>query len=193
MGFAISWYAIPEKVSATFFARFGLAPTGEKLEVPDSLISTAKLDTGWTLLWYNKYDCPFLGERELKDVSRSHDIVRCLVEEHVMASSAELWSRGGRTWFVSHEGENGPKGLESNGVLPDSFAAIKQKMEAAQVAEGGDDAGVDYIFEIPLRVAESVVGFKHDENCSHMPENLFHALDRTSPRAGFFGRLMGKK
>jgi len=193
MGFAITWFAFPEKDSAAFFARFGLSPTGEKTEVPDFPIATAKLDTGWTVLWYDKYDCPFLGERELADVSRSHDIVRCLVEEHVMASSAEFWSRGSRKWFLSHEGENGPKGIDSDGALPDSFVSIKEKMEAAQLAEGGDKADVDYIFEIPPRVAESIVGFKHDERCSHMPENLFYALKRSEPKQGFFARLIGRK
>jgi hypothetical protein len=193
MGFAITWFAIPEKNSAAFFARFGLSSTGERIEVPDCLIATAKLDTGWTLLWYDKYDCPFLDKRELAKVSVAHDIIRCLVEEHVMASSAEFWSYGSRKWFLSHEGENGPKGLVSDGELPDSFVSIKEKMEANQLANGGEKANVDYIFEIPLQVAKSVVGFKHDERCDHIPDNLFDVMERTSPRPGFFARLMGRR
>jgi hypothetical protein len=47
-------------------------------------------------------------------------------------------------------------------------------MEELQLAEGGDDAGVDYIFEIPLKVAQSLVGFKHDENCAHLIGGVQH-------------------
>jgi hypothetical protein len=95
-----------------------------------------------------------------------------------MASSAELWSGGRRTWWISHEGEDGPKGLETDGALPASFSAIRSELEEAQRAEGGDDAEVDYLFDIPLRVAQSIVGFKHDEDCSHMNGAPFVVLCR---------------
>jgi len=196
MGFSITWFAVPEKNKDEFFKRFGLSLTGEKMDVPDALISTACLNTGWTLLWYNKYECPFIGERELADVSKNYDIIRCLVEEHVMACSAELWSGGSRKWFLSHEGENGPKGLDSDGDLPKSFNAIKERLEAKQLAEGGESADTDYIFDIPTEVAESIVGFKHDVVCKHMPEDVFHVMKRTettAPKAGFFARIFGKK
>jgi hypothetical protein len=194
MGFAITWFAVPEKNSEEFLKRLQLTPTGEsEEELPESLIATANLSTGWTLLWYNKYDCPFLGEPELKSISMNHDVIRCLVEEHVMACSSELWSGGKRKWFLSHEGENGPKGLDAEGVLPESFPDIRTKMEAAQLAEGGDKADVDLIFEIPLKVAQTMVGFKHDERCAVIRENQFYVLARTAPEAGFFGKLFGKK
>ena len=193
MGFAITWFAVPEESHAAFCSRFGLAPTGETLEVPDCLIATAKLDTGWRLIWYGKYDCPFIGDREMADISRSYDIVRCQVEEHVMASRSELWSAGRRKWFVSHEGEDGPKGLDVDGVLPDTFIAMKREMEAIQLAEGGESADVDYIFEIPLRVAESIVGFKHDQSCGHMPDGAFHVMTRTEAKHGLLARLFGPK
>jgi hypothetical protein len=38
-------------------------------------------------------------------------------------------------------------------------------MRALQLAEGGDAAEVDYLFEIHLGVAKSLVGFQHDEIC----------------------------
>ena len=49
-----------------------------------------------------------------------------------------------------------------------SFLTVRRELEEAQRAAGGDDADVDYLFDIPLRVAQSIVGFKHDEDCSHM-------------------------
>jgi hypothetical protein len=95
-----------------------------------------------------------------------------------MASSSELWSGGKRKWWLSHEGEKGPKGLSVEGVLPEAFPAIRKEMEELQLAEGGDDAEVDYIFEIPLKVAQSLVGFKHDKDCAHLIGGHFVVMCR---------------
>ena len=59
-----------------------------------------------------------------------------------MASSSELWRGGKRKWWISHEGEDGPKGLAAEGDLPECFASIRRETEEAQCAAGGDAAGV---------------------------------------------------
>jgi hypothetical protein len=64
-------------------------------------------------------------------------------------------------------------------------------MERLQLAEGGDDAEVDYIFEIPLKVAQSLVGFKHDEECTHLLDNHLVVMSRAAPTGGFLRRLFG--
>lgn len=171
-----------------------LSPTGEMDEGPDALIATAKLKTGWQILWYNKYGCPFLEEDDLKRLSVRFEILRCLVEEHVMASSSELWLGGGRKWWISHEGEEGPKGIAVEGDPPDCYAQTRRDMESEQAAAGGDQAGVDYIFEIPLLVAKSITGFKHDETCNQMVEPAFSVLARKEqPRPNIFAKLFRKK
>ena len=108
-----------------------------------------------------------------------------------MASSSELWAGGKRKWAIAHLGEDGPKGLSVDGHLPECFASIRHEMEKAQRAAGGDAAGVDHIFEIPLKVAQTLVGFKHDEVCPHMTEERFVVLSRSAPRKGFIARLFG--
>ena len=106
-----------------------------------------------------------------------------------MASSSEYWSAGKRKWWISHEGENGPNGLATDGDLPECFPSIRSELEEAQRADGGDDADVDHIFDIPLKVAQALVGFKHDEECPHMVEEKFVVLSRGVQRKGFLGRL----
>jgi hypothetical protein len=194
MGFSITWCAIPEDKAEQFLGRLGLTPTGETEEFPTSLIATAKLDTGWRILWYNKYACPFLKPRDLAASSNDFDVPLCLVEEHVMASSSELWSGGHRKWRLSYEGENGPSELSMDGDLPTSFPAIRQEMEALQLAERGRNETdvVDFIFEIPLKVAQSLVGFKHDEASAHLVDRRFAVMSRIVPTASFFSRLFGK-
>ena len=172
--------------------RLALSPTGETEEFPESLISTAKLDTGWRVIWYNKYGCPFLRPEDLGELSKEQDVLMCLVEEHAMASSSEFWSGGNRMWWISHEGENGPKGLATDGDLPACFPSIRRELEEAQRVDGGDDADVDHIFEIPLKVAQSLVGFKHDEDCPHLVEEEFVVLSRAATRKGLLSSLFGK-
>jgi hypothetical protein len=193
MGFAITWFAVPEQHAADVLRQLQLAPTGEREEFPESTIAYARLTSGWTILWYGRYDCPFLGDRELARLSSRCDIIRCLIEEHVMASSAELWASGRQRWCISHQGKNGPKGLEVTGSPPDSLKTVRAQMEEVQRAEGGDDAEVDYIFEIPLKVAQGIAGFKHDEVCGSIADGSFEVLKRANPQSGFLSRLFGRK
>lgn len=191
MGYSITWCAVREEAADQLLSHFGLSATGQTEEDPESRFSTAKLSTGWRLIWSNQYDCPVLT-KGLADFSDGHELLVCHVEEHVMASSAELWLGGSRKWWVSHEGEDGPKGLDTNGHLPECFASIRDEMENIQRAEGGDEADVDYMFEIPLKVAKSLVGFKHDENYESVIEGGFMVLSNGVSRKGFFSRLLGK-
>lgn len=57
--------------------------------------------------------------------------------------------------------------------MPESFPAIREDLEQLQVAKGGDNADVDYIFDIPLKVAQILVGFKHDEECPHLVDKHY--------------------
>lgn len=67
MGFAITWCAVPEAEGDAFLNRLGLTDTGETEEIPESLIGVARLDSGWRLLWYNEYNCPFLEESQRRE------------------------------------------------------------------------------------------------------------------------------
>jgi hypothetical protein len=94
---------------------------------------------------------------------------------------------------MSHEGENGPKGLDVDGNPLESFPAIRKEIGALQLAEGGDAAEVDYISEIPLDVAKSLVGFKHDEICPHLIGGRFEVMARAASTPGVLSRLFRGK
>jgi hypothetical protein len=191
MGYSITWCAVREQAAEQLLSHFGLLATGRIEAVPESRFSTAKLTTGWRLFWSNQYACPVLT-KSLSTVSNGQEVVLCQIEEHVMASSAELWVGGHRRWRVSHEGEDGPKGLDTEGELPECFASIRDEMEGAQRAEGRDGADVDLIFEIPLKMAQSLVGFKHDEAYEPVIKEGFRVLSKGGKEKGFFSRLFGK-
>jgi hypothetical protein len=50
MGWAIAWCAVREEKAEQFLNQLGLSRTGETEELPESLISTASLDTGWRVV-----------------------------------------------------------------------------------------------------------------------------------------------
>jgi hypothetical protein len=134
------------------------------------------LDTGWRVVWYNEFECPALDSDRLAALSSDNELMVCFIEEHVMVSVATLWSGGQCVWTIAHDGQNGPRGLSIEGDIPDCLASIREEMEALQKAEGGEDADVDYLFEIPLLVAKTLVGFKHDEDCPHLIGGRFEVL-----------------
>jgi hypothetical protein len=191
MGYAITWCAVREEAADQLLSHLGLSATGETEDDPESRFSTARLTTGWRLIWSNEYACPILT-KSVPTFSGGHEVLMCQIEEHVMASSAELWMSGTRKWWLSHEGEDGPKGLETDGEPPQCFASIRARMEDARRAEGGDEADVDYIFEIPLEVAQALVGFKHDENYEAAVQGNFMILSGGKSEKGFLSRLFGK-
>ena len=63
MGFSITWCAVRDGNAQRVLDQLGLSTTGEAEDVPESLISTATLDTGWRIIWYNEYGCRFSGPR----------------------------------------------------------------------------------------------------------------------------------
>ena len=79
------------------------------------------------------------------------------------------------------------------GIPPEIYAAIRKDMEELQLAEGGDDAVVDYISEIPLDVAKSLVGFKHDEINPHLTGGRFEVMARVVPKLKLLSRPFGGK
>ena len=57
MGFSITWCAVREENADKFVQKLRLTPTGQTEEFPESLDCMARLDTGWRLIWHNKYGC----------------------------------------------------------------------------------------------------------------------------------------
>ena len=82
-----------------------------------------------------------------------------------MLSVAIDYLNGQEKWAIRHEGDGDDIfHLERTGALPEFYTQIEDEMISTQRNEGGRDAGVDYIFEIPLLTAKNACGFKHDES-----------------------------
>jgi hypothetical protein len=159
MGFSLSWAAVPSSARDRLLDRLALSPTGEFEEVPESATSGVHLPTGWYVVVANR--CDYVSGRipDLAAVSRASDVVACSVEEHVMASFAWGWSAGRLAWEVSHDAQAGRRHLEQSGDVPAAYAGIRDRLLAELHR---DPDGPDYVFDIPVALAEAITGFRHD-------------------------------
>ena len=162
MGYAISWIAFQDKTAAQAAELLGLCPSGELEQEPENMFCGVRLHSGWYVVVIDEYGHRFVRERTLQRVSAAADVVAATIEEHVMFCSAEEWSGGKLIWKVSHESEKGLRHLEERGSPPGQYLAVKERLLAAQQQEDEGAREVDYVFDVPLELAEAIAGFKHD-------------------------------
>lgn len=196
MGFALSWLATKGKPTETVLAELELRATGDEGIAGESRVVGAMTATGWYLIVLDEAEHRLISGAVIARLSRGCEVLTCTVEEHVMFSQATGWRDGREEWRVTHRGEDGPVGLDAEGGLPAGFPAIRDELTARQVAEGGADAGVDYLFDIPVALVQAFTGFKHDEAGLDGETLAFDVLESTaSARAAkqsWLGRLLGR-
>lgn len=185
----MTWCALRESDAESLIQSLELQATDEKVDFPSAPINVVSLNSGWRVFWFNKQ--PKQIPKQFEVYSKDFDILYCEVEEHVMFSSAEWWSRGKNTWSISHNGEEGTiceDGtiiLDYDGELPDCFQEIRTACETRQK----QDTEVDHIFEIPLEVAKSICRFKHDEWNPEMLVGPISVFQSAAKPKGFLSRF----
>jgi hypothetical protein len=115
------------------------------------------------------------------------------LEEHVMSRSCAAWARGRKQWSVTHKGDEGTRHLKVTGKVPQDFAALKRAAFEAQSLEGGDDAEIDHVFELPLHYFRVRAGLDVENNFDVAGagfEQLYIGTVRRLWRARFGWRLV---
>ena len=185
MGFARSWLAVRGKPPVAVLEELGLRATGARGGLGSAAIHGGPAAAGWYLVVAEGAEHRFLAPAVARRLSAGCELLTCTVEEHVMFSQAASWRDGHQEWTVTHRGEQGPVGLEVAGEPPSEFPAVRERLEAQQEAEGGAEADVDYLFEIPVVLVQQSIGFKHDEPSAGMNEDELEVLEDefAAPRA----------
>ena len=87
-----------------------------------------------------------------------------------MFSSAFGFSDGAFRWKVAHDSDEGVYHLDVEGAPPATFDGIAARMRAEQ-AEDDEKArqrptsmSVDFIWDIPVELANSLCRYRHDED-----------------------------
>lgn len=172
MGYSISWLAVQSDNPESLFTLAQIEPTDKTSKNLHGPISGVALDENWFLLVGQGCDHRLIAQDFLWQASIRWPIVACSVEEHVMFSSAAFWSDGLERWFISHNAQKEIFNLETRGELPLSYEELRKTIIQEQKDEGGQGAGVDLIFDIPLLLAKNVTGFKHDEETAFLENSL---------------------
>ncbi len=167
MGFSLFWMAVKGKAPEAVRNELGLRLTGQRLEFPESNIAAAELPGGWYLIvWDREYPDKYLDDvpgAALKHISTSGgELVTCFVHEGIMISSAAYWKDGRKIWSIIHDSTKGGEHLATEGDLPEIYAQIRDKALSEQRAT----RGVDYVFDVPLDIAQGITGYSH---CQDLP------------------------
>jgi hypothetical protein len=171
MGASLSWLAVRGKTPQTIRAELGLRPAGRREKHPESPVTGAELPGGWYLLVENhRLKNQYVRDSVLEGLSKGCEVITCAVEEHVMCSEAARWGEGVKTWSVIHEAEKGGRDLRTEGEMPPPFALIRDRLISEQ------DGEADYAFDIPVELAESFTGYRHDAAAPESGDGAFEVF-----------------
>jgi hypothetical protein len=183
MGFRISWIGFEKVLAADVLTMAGMRDTcepGLPYEVPSAI---AELATGWTILFSD--DFTYAHEGRLRDLSGARPAARMLgvqVHEGMMASAARCFRDAAVVWMVEHDTEVSLTHLWTHGDLPAAFGAIKALQSDKQAREDAAlapaETTVDHIFDVPVLLAESVTGFRHDRDSFDWGTPRFTRIER---------------
>jgi hypothetical protein len=177
LGFKISWIGFKGLSKGAVLDHIGFRDTGRREEGPDDPFSLAELPTGWSILFAN--DFTFGAAEHLRPLSVGCEVVACQAHEGVMYSAAHQASQGHDVWSISHDSDIDRYDLTVSGQPPSFFNAVRSSLQAEQDAHGGKDAGVDYIFDIPVEVAFRLTGYRYDRWRFEWGEPDFTVIERT--------------
>jgi hypothetical protein len=193
MGYSLSWLAIKGKTPAQILDQLRFTKTGRTEPFPESALTAAELPSGYCLLVSNRSD-EVAPDSSLAQLTMGAEAVTCFVEEHVMVSSATGWKDGEKIWSVLHDSQKEPHHLQTDGQLPASFHAIRERLETEQKQADESDRGVDFIFDIPVSLAFSKTGYRYDKRNDDLHFEVLSAPPEekiSAPLKGFFRRFIG--
>jgi hypothetical protein len=169
MGIALSFLAVKGLAPEAIHRTLGLSDTGivaGEWDYPRPDVRGATLPDGWYLILLKDADHRFVMEEEIPaQLSQGGEVVACRLSESVMASACLGWKDGAKLWEVEHESdEEDPNHLAVEGTPPAAFEEIASRMRAKQAEEdsGDPEMAVDYIWEIPIELANSLCRYRHD-------------------------------
>ncbi|MBL8213654.1 MAG: hypothetical protein JNK87_23245 [Bryobacterales bacterium] len=159
MGFAISWLGVRGLPAEEVLTQLGLRRTDAAAGC-DAALTTVATHGGWTIVFSNEFDPPLFADDSCRRLSAAAEVVRVHVEEHVMFAAASFWQGGACRWQVERDCQKDFDHLEATGDLPPFFAPIEREQKQKQQ----QDEEVDYLFDVPVLLAERVTGFRHDQH-----------------------------
>lgn len=195
MGWALSWVAVAGIGRDEVLARLGLEDSGAPADLGQrGLKACAHLPNGWVLLLYD--ESGVFRDAELAALSRGARLISAYGSDIIMFSGASGWADGVRQWAIDHNPERGLSDLNIEGDAPPELAAILAQARAAQAEEGGDEADVDVVFDVPKDLVGVLCGWRPDQYSDDWDEIEFTRLRRAGepdppPKRSWLAKLFG--
>lgn len=183
MGFSQSWLAVRGKPPAAVLETLSLRGTAAREEIAESPIVGAELPRGWYLVVASRSGHRLMHDQIFQRLSAGCEVVTGDVEEHVMVSVATGWKEGQRVWAVTHDAQRDMEHLRTEGELPAAFTNIRDRLRSKQRTSGGRRADVDYIFDVPIELAQTLTGYRHDADIPGVGAEPFEVLVDASSSA----------
>lgn len=178
MGFHLSWIATKGIEKNDVLRHFELEASGEFEEVPESEWTFLNVQNGWNIFIWNETELLDSAAAALTDARTDAEAIIALVAEGAMVCVCSGWKAGKKIWSISHDSSKALTNLDFEGDLPDSFESLREKCEEAQTGT----TEVDYFFDVPLDVARSICGYKHDQWDESLGESPFETLNSLKPK-----------
>src|SRR5262245_22819572 len=109
MGFRVQLIAISGKEARAIQREYGVVPTAQREEIPESPVVGAALSNGAYLLYINDRDKIVPDGQVLARLSTGASLIACYANETVMNSYACAWANGVERWSVFHDAQQGIK------------------------------------------------------------------------------------
>ncbi len=196
MSLVLSWVAVQGLGKDEVLARLGLEDSGDAAEFYQHRAHTvAELPNGWLLLARGEIED--FTDGELSALSQGARLLSAYCSETVMFSGASGWTDGVRQWAVDHNPERGLSDLGVDGDPPSELAAILSQARAVQEEEGGDEADVDVVFDVPKDLVSAFCGWHPDRDNDDWGEIRFTRLRRPGEpdpplKRSWLARLFGR-
>jgi len=198
MGFSHSFVATKSISKARLLEGLGLTETDVSgdVDVPLGGFGLSELPGDWLLVACNDFDLPRTAP--LAAISEGGELICAAIEEHVMFSEAAGFRDGLQIWRVQHDPDRSYDDLKVDGAPPAAFGKLRDEARAEQDREGGEDAGVDFIFDVPPRLAASLCGFEFGQGDGEFVQLTRIRKLKRSPagrasKPGVLARLFGRR
>ena len=164
MGWSASWIAVKGASKETVLSHLALVETGEAVSpgTRRTGLCCTELSGGWLVVFSEDFD--WANNGRLIDVSRFGLALACRFEDKVeMTSELSAAEAGVERWRVFHNSVGSIYRLDVTGDPPAELASIRDRAFQVQAEEGGEDAGVDLVHDVPLDLGKAVCGYRSDE------------------------------
>lgn len=179
MGFSLSWIGTRRTVHKEMLGDVANAVDNERLHMMEamarmsprfaeqmkkmppavrdsSMLDEQVLPNGWHILMFERIEITNKHDDLLRKLSMGDRLIACFVEEHVMYSAAVEWKDGVKIWTVTHPAPQ--TDTVTTGHLPPQYETISKALITKQKTLGD----CDYLFDVPVELAASITGFRHD-------------------------------